>query len=80
MSRKIITTEIVKCDICGVESDCKTISYPVLFVTEQTEGKPCVPYISQEKIDVCPDCMCKIIKVTAYGAQGHKTFRIIKED
>lgn len=72
------TTVEVSCDICGKVSDkCENISYPVLFLTEQTEGRSCEPYISNEKFDVCPDCMKKIIKVSAIGAMGYNNYHII---
>lgn len=70
--------EIVKCDICGKEDEsCKTINYPVMFFSDQTEGRPCKPYISQETIDVCDNCIRKIVKVKGYGAQGYNNYEEI---
>jgi hypothetical protein len=73
--RKI--TETLICDICKTEnSNCEQIKYPVLFFTEQTEGKTCDPYISCETIDCCPGCKNKILKVVAHGAQGINRYQI----
>ena len=53
------TIEKYFCDICGKEEkDIKHINYPVIFQTEQTEGRSVEPYISNTNIDVCPNC-CK---------------------
>ena len=37
------------CDICENEMPVTTVPYPVIFTTEQTEGRPCKPYISVKK-------------------------------
>lgn len=70
------TIEVVTCDICGKEENCTNISYPVMFYTEQTEGRSCSPYISNQKIDICEDCLGKTVRVHATGAQGHNTYYI----
>lgn len=70
-------TETYICDICKREDSTVTkINYPVVFHTEQTEGKAVNSYISQEEIDVCDDCLCKICKLDGYGAQGHNDYYI----
>ena len=74
------TIEYTICDICGKEADTENINYPVLFTTEQTDGRACKPYVSQQKLDVCADCMGKIIKLTATGAQGCNTYRVREGD
>ena len=76
------TVEIVKCDLCGKvkKTGCHTVKYPVLFTSDQTEGRSCEPYISYENIDVCDECLSKIIKVTGYGAQGYNNYAIIQEE
>ena len=33
------TIEYTICDICGKEADTENINYPVLFTTDQTEGR-----------------------------------------
>ena len=70
-------TEIYECDICKKqEVKMNSINYPVLFLTEQTEGRSVDPYICQQKIDVCKDCETKIIKLTGMGAMGHNEYKI----
>lgn len=65
------------CDICGAEcKDVKRINYPVVFHTDQTEGRSCEPYISNQNMDVCNDCCLKILKVSGMGAQGCNTYSI----
>jgi hypothetical protein len=54
-----IITEKYRCDICGAECEklkVKQVNYPVVFYTEQTEGRSCKPYISNQNIDVCNNC------------------------
>ena len=50
--------------------------FPVIFYTDQTEGRPSDPYISFEKIDICNDCLHKAIRLTGRGAQGNNTYTI----
>ena len=46
---------MAKCDICEKEtSNGLNINYPVIWFTEETEGRSTSHYISNEKkIDVC---------------------------
>lgn len=70
-------SEIFICDVCKKEdAKMQSINYPVLFTTEQTEGRPVKPYISQQKIDVCEECLSKIIKLQGNGAQGFNNYEI----
>lgn len=76
--KKII--EKFYCDICGAECEnIKHITYPVVFLTEQTEGRNCKPYISHTNIDVCGNCCEQILKVSATGAQGFNKYKIVKD-
>ncbi len=74
------TVEISICDICKEEKDTAVINYPVIFYTDQCEGRCCEPYISQEKIDVCKDCKNKICLLNGWGAQGHNEYKVRKGD
>ena len=66
------------CDICGEESlNTKKINYPVVFYTDQTEGRSCNPYISQETLDICESCRDKVLRLKGYGAQGLNNYSII---
>jgi len=74
-------SEIFVCDICKREEvKMQSINYPVLFLTEQTEGRAVPAYISQTKLDVCQECLPKIVKLQASGAMGNNTYTIIKRE
>lgn len=74
--KKIIET--IMCDICGKDVEgIKNTKYPVLFTTEQTEGRSCKPYISYQDIDLCPECLKNVIKIGGCGAQGYNKYKII---
>lgn len=73
--KKII--EKLYCDICEVECEkIKQITYPVVFLTEQTEGRSSCPYIAYKKLDVCDECCDQILKVSAVGAQGYNKYSL----
>lgn len=67
------------CDICGADLSLPimSVSYPVIFHTEQDEGRNTDPYISQQKLDICESCKTKILKLNGWGAQGHNKFKTI---
>lgn len=72
------TIEKFYCDICGAECEsAKQINYPVIFRTDQTEGRSCNPYISNQNIDVCNNCCEQILKLSAVGAQGYNQYTLI---
>ncbi len=74
------TIEEFYCDICGSKCESvKEITYPVIFHTEQTEGRWCEPYISNTTIDACNICRRKILKLYATGAQGYNDYKFIEE-
>lgn len=75
------TIEKFYCDVCGAEcKDIKQINYPVVFYTDQTEGRSCNPYISNEKIDVCDNCCKQILKVSGRGAQGVNEYALMGKE
>lgn len=77
--KKVRQIEEVTCDLCGSECDeFAEVSYPVVFDTDQTEGRGCKPYISQKKIDVCPSCAKKVLMVRASGAMGFNKYRVVE--
>lgn len=72
--------EIITCDLCGSKVDgIVNVSYPVLFMTDQNEGRSCVPYIEEKKLDLCPECLEKSCRITAQGAQGYNIYFMRKE-
>jgi hypothetical protein len=67
------------CDICKKETPITTITYPVFFTTDQTEGRPCKPYISNENIDMCEECKRAALMIEAIGAQGVNEYSILRK-
>ena len=54
----------------------------VVFKTDQNDGSGCKPYLSNENLDVCPECLEKLLDlypIFGYGAQGYNTFKF-RED
>lgn len=76
------TVEIVKCDLCAKEIDISkskfvsTISYPVIFNTNQTDGYSCDPYISIQELDICEDCRQKVLRIQGTGAMGNNSYKL----
>ena len=71
------------CDICKKETNykgCFRVNYPVIFITNQTDGVASKPYIEQKQIDICRDCADKILKITASGCQGYNEYKVRNED
>ncbi len=63
------TIEQYFCDVCGEQSDVVQVNYPVIFHTDQTEGRSSNPYISQEKLELCPKCLERAVKIHGWGNQ-----------
>lgn len=70
------TVEEYYCDICGDKAPVQEIIYPVVFHTDQNDGHGCTPYISSEHLDVCNECLNKIICLDAWGLQGCNEYKI----
>ena len=67
------------CDVCKKEVEkIITVNYPVIFHTDQTEGRSCSPYISKEKLDLCNECTKRILMLDGWGAQGVNSYAIRK--
>jgi hypothetical protein len=65
------------CDVCKNTATKLKQKVPVVFLTEQTEGRSCKPHLTMETLDLCDGCMERIVKsypLTAYGAQGNNTY------
>ena len=68
------------CDICKKEvSTFTTVNYPVIFTTEQDEGRSVTPYVSQERLEICSECKDKLLKLKASGCQGYNQYTIVGE-
>lgn len=72
-------TEVYKCDIkdCENNPQKKGFKIQVIFTTDQTEGRSCEPYLSDETIDICKSCLDKVLKgnyIFASGAMGYNTY------
>ena len=70
------TIEQYFCDLCYKESDVQKIKFPVVFHTEQTEGRSCDPYVSMQDIDMCGECRRKVLSIHGYGAQGLNRYEV----
>jgi hypothetical protein len=75
--------QIIECDICKVVSQKSFIEekLPIIFHTEQNEGRSCEPYLEFLKLDVCANCYQKILKgyaIHAEGAQGYNSYYLNK--
>ena len=76
--------EIFKCDVCKKEVEelkmHTNYKLPVIFTTDQTEGRSRKPYLDYKKVDICFECYNKMIKerkfVTACGAQGYFEYKL----
>lgn len=76
---KVTITKCI-CDVCKREVEKVTeVVYPVIFHTEQTEGRSCSPYISKEKLDLCEGCADKVLVLHGWGAQGVNHYSIETE-
>jgi len=68
------------CDMKGCENEVKGWkgkAIQVIFTTEQTEGRGVAPYLDLNKVDLCEECLAKIISgepVYGYGAQGNNEY------
>lgn len=71
------TVEVCTCDICKKETEVKTFTIPVRWLTEQNEGRSIKPFITPETVDICIECLEKITKVNATGAQGFNNYEIV---
>lgn len=76
----VITTTNYVCDFCKHEfkgRGClKTIRVPVIFHTETDEGNPCKPYLTTEVMDLCQECIEKIVVLQGSGCMGNNKFYI----
>lgn len=73
------TTTIIHCDIkdCKCTEKVSKKKIQVIFLSDQTEGRNCEPYLSDETFDICSKCLEHILKgnyLYGYGAQGHNTY------
>ena len=74
-------TEVYICDIkeCGRKAIHKDTKLQVIFTTDQTEGRSCSPYLDNVTIDICDECMAKILDgraIYASGAMGCNEYSI----
>lgn len=73
-------TETFYCDICHIEMEKEfKINYPVVFLTEQTEGRTVNPYVQNNTLDVCKSCAETILRVKGIGAQGYNEYSYIDD-
>lgn len=77
------TITTIQCDICTVEIEVTPRkSVPVKFTTEQTEGRSVIPYIAVIPLDICNQCLSRVIDGQPLIGSGarHDTFSWRKND
>ncbi len=72
-----VVTKKILCDCCKKEKPTQKIKYPVLFTTEQTEGRSVNPYISYQELDLCADCIRINVGIAGSGAMGYNEYKQI---
>lgn len=69
---KVISTKYV-CDLCKIEhnEEKELVNVPVLqrHYCDDTEGRSCEPYITVDRMDLCPSCMDLVCNVNV-GFRG----------
>lgn len=69
------------CYICGAEfTERRSVNVPVVWTTEQIEGRPCEPYYGVERLDLCEECADRVHVVEAAGAQGLNCYAFRKSN
>lgn len=74
---KMATITKYTCDICQEPAKFLQQRVPVVFITEQTEGRPCRPHLTAKTLDLCERCFQRIVDsypLKASGAQGTNTY------
>ena len=74
---KKVTVEYY-CDICDQKTNNEEEKLPVIFLTEQNEGRSCYPYLTKDDIVLCDKCKEKMLLegkfVFAEGAMGSNKY------
>lgn len=71
--------EYLVCDVCKSEEKVSHINkITVVFTTEQTEGRYVKPYLSEQNLDLCKDCIKMMTEkgriLFGSGAQGYNKY------
>lgn len=66
------------CDLCKKEG-AKTYRTLAKFHTEQNEGRIVKPYITSTEIELCNECLEKVVVISGEGAQGNNRFWLNKK-
>ena len=66
------------CDVCGEETNNEEDKLPVIFLTEQNEGRSCYPYLTKNNIVLCDKCKETMLMdgkfIYAEGAMGSNKY------
>lgn len=66
------------CDICSEKTKNEEEKLPIIFLTEQNEGRSCYPYLTKGNIVLCDRCKEKMliegIFIFAEGAMGYNNY------
>ncbi len=68
----------ITCVLCHktMNASSTPIRIPVIFHTDQTEGRGCAPYISMQELDLCGECTMQCTNLHGYGAQGYNEYSL----
>lgn len=74
---RITHPDTFRCDLCGTECEENEINHvkmPVLFTTEQNEGRLVTPYLTTCDIDLCITCLDRALTIEASGSMGFNRY------
>lgn len=78
MQKKVITCDICKSEI--TDRDCRQ-NIPVVFMAKQLFGGYTKPYLSNVTIDICQECLQRLITafpLRATGVQGNDRYYFVE--
>jgi hypothetical protein len=67
---------VVTCDVCKL-SEATNTKMQIIFLTEQTEGRPTGAHFVIDELDICPSCLKVALAgnyLFAEGAQGYNRY------
>lgn len=68
----------ITCDICKNATDVTERSIQIRFLSEQNEGRAITPYLNEVKMDICNECLDRLVRdhpLEGWGAMGYNTYR-----
>lgn len=76
--------ETFRCDICREIIPRGAVKrIPIVFDTEQTEGRSCKKHLTYNDIHICDKCEGRLVQsfpLIGSGAQGYNSYRWLESD